>query len=144
MDLRTLLQEADKLTQSPFQWGETKAQGVTLTRKFLETSNPTEKILYSSFESDSIAPHSNLIICHGGFEHSGRYDFLAYTLASKGYLCHSIDLRGQGRSDGMRCGTKNLESFHEDLSIQLKQISNKLPIYIFAHSMGGGIWTTFL
>ena len=144
MDIPTLLRQAHEFTQSPFELGQTLNLGVTLTRKFLETSNPTEKILYSSFESSSTPPHSNLIICHGGFEHSGRYDFLAYTLACRGYLCHSLDLRGQGRSDGLRCGTKKLVTFHEDLSLLLHQIPNHLPIYIFAHSMGGGIFTTFL
>ena len=107
MDLENLLKKSEEFGKVPFAEGKISAEGVTLTRNFLQTSNPKEKILYSCFEQDSIAPHSNFVICHGGFEHSRRYDFLAYTVACKGFICHSLDLRGQGMSDGLRCGTSN-------------------------------------
>ena len=59
--------------------------------------------------------------------------------AQKGYIVHSFDFRGLGKSDGSRFDTKNFEDFQQDIATCLKQIDNILPTFLLGHSMGGGL-----
>ena len=123
--------------------------GVVIKMQKLDTNNPNEKLHYNliQYSDTSMKPkdkHSNLVIVHGATEHSGRYNFLAHMFAMEGFIVHSFDFRGMGQSDGPLQDAENVEHFHYCIGLCLKQIKKfELPIYIQAHSMGGGFVTSF-
>lgn len=87
-----------------------------------------------------------VIITHGIAEHSGRYGHVAMALAKAGYTTIGFDLRGHGKSSGKR---NYINSFQDYLS-DLREVLNRakinfpdLPLFLYGHSMGGGIVTLF-
>lgn len=86
-------------------------------------------------------------IVHGYAEHSGRYEWTAARLTARGYAVEAVDLRGHGRSDGERVYVNSFEEYHDDVERFLDRVRGRhpgLPLYLFGHSMGGGIVTSFV
>lgn len=78
---------------------------------------------------------------HGFGHHSGEFLELATVMAKNGIECHMIDLRGHGFSTGSRFDWL-IEEFHTDIITLIKLAENdisNLPLFIFGHSMGGGL-----
>ncbi|MEQ6389777.1 alpha/beta hydrolase [Bacillaceae bacterium S4-13-58] len=79
-----------------------------------------------------------VVIVHGAFEHSGRYDAVAKRFTQEGYHVVTGDLPGQGKTDGER---GHIDSFTQYLDTIEKWVHKaeefKLPIYALGHSMGG-------
>lgn len=87
-----------------------------------------------------------VIITHGIAEHSGRYGHVAQALVDAGYTAIGFDLRGHGKSSGMRNYVNSFQDYLSDLREVLNRAKNSypdLPIFLFGHSMGGGIVTLF-
>ncbi|MEA3286542.1 MAG: alpha/beta hydrolase [Candidatus Marinimicrobia bacterium] len=87
-----------------------------------------------------------VIITHGVAEHSGRYAHVAQSLVEGGYTVVGFDLRGHGKSSGKRNYINSFQDHLNDLGtviIRTKASFPKLPIFLFGHSMGGGIVTLF-
>jgi len=87
-----------------------------------------------------------VIITHGIAEHCGRYGHVAQALVEAGYTTIGFDLRGHGKSSGKR---NYINSFQDYLS-DLREVINRakinfpdLPLFLYGHSMGGGIVTLF-
>ena len=85
-----------------------------------------------------------LIALHGLGEHSGRYKWFAEQIAQSGgnFLC--LDLRGHGKSQGLRGHSPSYEQLLDDLArfikIQAEQSEQKnIPTFLLGHSLGGGI-----
>lgn len=82
-----------------------------------------------------------VVMVHGIGEHSGCYDRLAerFVAQSAGFL--TFDLRGHGRSSGVR-GHASVKAIKSDLRVIVKSMCKKfpdVPIVLFGHSMGGHV-----
>ena len=87
-------------------------------------------------------PRGVVAICHGFAEHSGRYGEVAEYLNSRGYAVEALDLRGHGRSDGVRVHVRSFNEYLTDLDRFLKNVRTRnpgLPVVLLGHSMGGGM-----
>jgi len=83
---------------------------------------------------------------HGVAEHSGRYAHVAQSLVDAGYTVVGFDLRGHGKSSGKRNYINSFQDYLNDLQEVLNRTKASypdLPLFLFGHSMGGGIVTLF-
>lgn len=83
-----------------------------------------------------------IILVHGLGEHVQRYNQWADRFKAESFAFVGVDLPGHGRSDGRRGNIKSYELLSEMLDILLKTVSHTfpgLPVYLYGHSMGGGI-----
>jgi len=84
------------------------------------------------------------VVClvHGIGEHSGRYIHVADRLTKAGYAIFTFDLRGHGKSEGLRGHTPSYEALMQDIS-SLLEVANKqfpqLPFFLCGHSLGGNL-----
>lgn len=87
-------------------------------------------------------PKGTVIIIHGLCEHQGRYGHVAESLLSGGYGVCRFDLRGHGRSEGMRGFYKSFHHMAADVDAvaeRVKKDGHKGPVFLLGHSMGGMI-----
>ena len=93
--------------------------------------------------------HPKAVIClvHGMGEHSGRYVHVADALTQVGYALFTFDLRGHGKSSGLRGHTPSYEALMQDIS-SLLEVANKqfpqLPSFIYGHSLGGNLVLNYI
>ena len=59
-------------------------------------------------------------------------------LAINNYWVHMIDLSGFGHSGGAR-GDSTMGDLHGDIELVIKMMDPELPLFIYGHSMGGGL-----
>ena len=88
-----------------------------------------------------------LVIIHGYGEHGGRYQHLPHYLADEFDIFYAIDLRGHGRSAGLRGHAPSMKAISEDIHAALDEIQKKEPdsqFVLFAHSFGGLVGLTIL
>lgn len=81
-----------------------------------------------------------LCLVHGLGEHSGRYAHWAGRLSRAGYALAAPDLRGHGRSGGLRGHTPSIDHYGDDLSVLFCEASAPFagkPCFLYGHSMGG-------
>jgi len=96
--------------------------------------------LEHSFSNGSPQEHGALLILHGIGEHSGRYHHIPSFLSQDFDTFYTMDLRGHGRSAGLRGHTPSFDSFVEDLRLVVQEIKKREPqkkLYLLAHSFGG-------
>lgn len=103
---------------------------------------------FSIFEQTWLCENAKgvVIITHGIAEHSGRYEHVAQSLVEGGYTVVAFDLRGHGKSSGKRNYINSFQDHLNDLAtviIRTKASYSDLPIFLFGHSMGGGIVALF-
>jgi len=87
-----------------------------------------------------------LVVVHGFAEHSGRYGNLVDYFLPKGYGIYSHDLRGHGKSDGLRGYADRFSYFVDDLDIFLNMVQERhtdAKIFLVGHSTGGTIATAY-
>ncbi len=98
-------------------------------------------------------PRFVVVISHGAGEYVGRYDHVATMLQLEGALVFGPDHRGQGRSGGPRGHVERFEQYGDDLlAVVLALVAerpewqrpDRLPWFLFGHSMGGLIALTYL
>jgi acylglycerol lipase len=82
-----------------------------------------------------------VVLVHGLKDHSANYRALAERLAQQGFAVYAFDLRGHGRSEGIRVWVEDFDDYLGDLEIFLGRVrgGSKLPVLLFGHSMGGAI-----
>ncbi len=86
-------------------------------------------------------------IAHGMGGHFGRYNHLRDLLLKNGYHVAGFDQLGHGRSEGKRGDTPKYELLVENFSLftqKIKSLYPKLPLVLFAHSMGGNVLINYL
>jgi alpha-beta hydrolase superfamily lysophospholipase len=91
-------------------------------------------------------PKAVVVIVHGLKDHSTRYKSLAERLAQQGFAVHAFDLRGHGRSEGVRVWVDEFDDYVGDLDMfvhRAQQAENGKPVLLFGHSMGGAIVTLY-
>ncbi len=82
------------------------------------------------------------VFVHGVGEHCGRYRYLAESLVRAGFGVLRFDLRGHGRSGGIRGYTPSFLDFAEDTHafvLKVKQDRPDITVFMFGHSMGAFI-----
>ncbi|MGK7313181.1 MAG: lysophospholipase [Candidatus Longimicrobiales bacterium M2_2A_002] len=97
------------------------------------------RLHYRSWEAES--PRAAVLVLHGLFEHSRRYRELAGVLGDAGISTFALDLRGHGASQGRRGYVRRFELFLEDVdrftADVRRELTDGLPRFLLAHSMGG-------
>jgi alpha-beta hydrolase superfamily lysophospholipase len=82
-----------------------------------------------------------IALAHGFGEHTGRYQHVADFLNANGYAVVGIDHRGHGKSGGKRGHSPSFEMTLDDMELFIahaKKVTNdKLPFFLYGHSMGG-------
>ena len=81
------------------------------------------------------------VIClvHGLGEHSGRYAQWADWLSQAGYSVLSYDLRGHGKSGGVRGHVSSFDEYLNDTDLLLSEAKKKYPntsCFLYGHSLG--------
>lgn len=87
-------------------------------------------------------PVGALVIVHGYGEHATRHLDLARSAQEVGYDVFAPDLRGHGKSPGVRGSVPGFEGIITDLTAvfaQARAANPGLPTLLFGHSMGGAI-----
>ena len=81
-----------------------------------------------------------VVICHGQAEHSGRYTHVAQLFAERGYAVYAYDLRGQGKSGGVRGHVDRWTQYYDDLWLVIRTAKGRhsgLKLFVIGHSLGG-------
>jgi alpha-beta hydrolase superfamily lysophospholipase len=88
-----------------------------------------------------------IIMVHGLGEHIQRYSFWAESFKNEGIGFIGVDLPGHGRTPGRRGSIRSYALTDEMLDILLKSCKQTFPgcpVYIYGHSLGGGIVLDYL
>lgn len=90
-----------------------------------------------------------ILITHGQGEHSECYHRLVQGLAGQGWSFIGWDLRGHGKSEGLRGYAKDFDDYVLDFKIFVELCSHFAevegkPLVLLAHSMGGLVQTCAL
>ncbi|MBR3869053.1 MAG: alpha/beta hydrolase [Clostridia bacterium] len=95
----------------------------------------------------------NVVIVHGFTEFAEKFREMAYYFVKNGYNAFALDNRGHGHSYRMHGSTETVRlnkfsDYVEDLDVFVKKIvkpqADNLPMYIYSHSMGGGIAARYI
>jgi len=92
------------------------------------------------WEPDANSLKAVVCLVHGIGEHSGRYAHVAEAFAKEGYALFTADIRGHGKSEGLKGHADSMEILMQDVDILLKQASIRypgLPLILYGHSLGG-------
>ena len=89
------------------------------------------------------SPRGRVLLLHGKGDHSGRFGSLAEGLAAQGWEALAPDMRGFGRSDGIRCWIDHFGQYQADLEAIVKQVwpQRELPQIWCGYSAGAN-WVT--
>lgn len=85
-------------------------------------------------------PKALVALVHGLGEHTGRYVHVAQALTDAGYALVGFDLRGHGRSGGVRGHFPSLDAAMQDIRQFFKYLVTRypgLPHFLYGHSLGG-------
>lgn len=89
-------------------------------------------------------PAAVLAVVHGYGEHGGRYRYLADAMVPRGYAIHVFDLRGHGRSPGVRGHIERFSQYVHDARLFADTVAAEqpgAPLFLLGHSLGGLIAT---
>lgn len=104
------------------------------------------RLHYRTWEVDQ--PQAALMVVHGMFEHSGRYEELATALGGYGISTFAVDLRGHGESAGRRGHAQRFHILLQDLDRFRREVQGlvdvECPIFILGHSLGGLVTIRYL
>lgn len=85
-------------------------------------------------------------LVHGLGEHIGRYAHVGEAFSEAGYALLGFDLRGHGRSQGLRGHAPSLEAYMQDIDLLLEQVHARypgLPAFLYGHSLGAILALTY-
>lgn len=85
---------------------------------------------------------AGILLVHGMGEHSTRYDKWATRLAENGFSVLSFDMRGHGKTPGVRGSASNYNLLLKDLDFLIEKgkiICNQKPLFLYGHSFGGNL-----
>lgn len=81
---------------------------------------------------------ATVVLVHGAFEHSARYEWLAKRWQEEGYNCIYSDLPAHGEYNGPQGHIDTFDEYIEEVSSWIKQAQDlDKPIFLVGHSMGG-------
>lgn len=104
------------------------------------------RIFYQSWETKKA--EASVIITHGQGEHSESYHRVVDYFQNKHVNFYAWDMRGHGRSDGLRGYAASFGDYIKDCKLYwdliLQKVDKSKPVFILAHSMGGLVQLTSL
>lgn len=112
--------------------------------RFVGTENT--KLFEQSWAPLKGSSKAVVIFVHGLKDHSDRYAEVARQLTQNSFSVYAFDLRGHAESEGHRVWTDSFDDYVQDLEIfydRVHKVEPNKPIFLFGHSMGGAIATTF-
>lgn len=92
-------------------------------------------------------PKAYVVLHHGLWDYSDYYAPFALELTKHQFAVYTFDARGHGRSSGDRAFIDHFSQYIDDLDIFLKRVRERAeakPIFLFGHSLGGLIATTYV
>jgi alpha-beta hydrolase superfamily lysophospholipase len=100
------------------------------------------KLFWQSWLSPDVPQRGRIALIHGYGEHSARYDHVATILARAGYWVMACDVRGHGRSSGVKAHVNRHDDYLDDVDALIAQVrahwpKNKTPLFVLGHSNGG-------
>ncbi len=111
--------------------------------KHFETSwksNDGLNIFAQGWEPGMGSKKAVVCLVHGVGEHTSRYENVARVFTGSGYILFGADLRGHGRSEGIRGHFPSADAVMQDISILLEKARTRypeLPLFLYGHSLGG-------
>ena len=114
-------------------------------------SDDNNKLFYKYYLIEN--PKANIVISHGLNEFSEKYNEMMYYFLKRNFNVFIIEHRGHGHSyrEVEDTSISHINSYNEyvsDFNCFLNKIvldkTQNLPLYLYAHSMGGAIATLFL
>jgi len=104
----------------------------------------TKEITFYEHSWEADDPKAIVLLVHGLGEHCRRWDHVGEWFSKRGYSVRSYDLRGHGRTSGSRLDVHDFDEHLQDLRVQIEKARRVgLPLYVYAHSMGGLIATRY-
>jgi alpha-beta hydrolase superfamily lysophospholipase len=103
---------------------------------YLTSSDGTRLFQHRWEVPSSAARRGRVLLIHGYGEHLGRYEHVAQPIAGGGFLVGGIDLRGHGKSGGVRGFVRAFDDYLDDLELERRSLDGEGPLYIVAHSFG--------
>ena len=105
-------------------------------------SSTGENLHVKHWEIDN--PKALIFLVHGYAEHISRYKHLAKKLNKAGYSVIGHDHAGHGKSGGERAYIDRFDQYVWDLNRVIDEFKEEeLPYFIFGHSMGGLVVTSY-
>lgn len=109
------------------------------TREWTWKSHDDLEMYTQSWEPEE---NSKAVVClvHGLGEHSGRYAHVGEAFSEAGFALAGFDLRGHGKSGGLRGHIPSFDAFMDDIEGFVKQVNisfEELPRFLYGHSLGG-------
>ena len=83
-----------------------------------------------------------IALVHGLGEHAGRYQHVAEFFIAKGYSITGFDLRGHGKSDGVRGHAASYDALMGDITQNIELAQQHfpgIPVFLYGHSLGGNL-----
>ncbi|MGD8625268.1 MAG: lysophospholipase [Anaerolineae bacterium] len=108
------------------------------TQGTFEGNHNTE--LYCQAWRPQAPPRAALAVVHGFGEYSERYHNLVDWFVPRGYAVHAFDLRGHGRSPGVRGHVDSFADYRADVRAFLDHVRRRepgRPLFLVGHSQGG-------
>ncbi len=93
------------------------------------------------------SPKAVIALVHGQGEHVGRYDHMAHWYNQHGIAVLGFDQQGYGRSEGKRGHASSLDDLLDDIGLLLEKAREEypdLPLFLYGHSMGGGLCLNYV
>jgi lysophospholipase len=104
------------------------------------TATPTIGGLYAEQFLPAGTPKGVVLVTHGYAEHAGRYRELAHVIVDAGWACLTYDVRGHGKSPGVRGFIDRFEVYLEDLAAMQAAakalVPASAPMVLLGHSHG--------
>jgi len=104
-------------------------------------------VLKGMIQSPGEDARAVILFVHGLGEHIQRYCYWSESFKKEGIGFAGVDLPGHGRSEGRRGNIQSYEVLDEMLDILVSSCRKTfpgIPLYIYGHSLGGGIVLDYL
>lgn len=75
------------------------------------------------WEPEATPIKAMVCLVHGIGEHTGRYAHVAEAFGKEGYALFTSDMRGHGKSEGLKGHAASMEDLMQDVDLLLKQAS---------------------
>ena len=109
----------------------------------LQSTDGEHGIFFNWFKKKNTTPKRALLMIHGQGEHGGRYQHFVHFLQDHYDVFLAPDLRGHGRSEGIRGHVDSFDEYSDDALLAFETLKSRLPpnaiIDWFGHSMGGTV-----
>lgn len=114
-----------------------------LDKEFILEESSGTKIYHQLLRTSTPEQKASIVFIHGATQHSTCYMEAAQSFADQGFFVHLYDYKGHGYSSGERYGC-TLEDLQHNFLTVLTKVRQDLPLFIFTHSMGGGMMVCLL